>query len=302
MLRFVIEKAQPIERSTRFMIIHPTTSGQRGNGQNVLARFLIVCLGLVLVSVVIGCDSAGQAEDEVVVFAAASAQAAVQEVASKFQAEHGIAISLNFAASGSLAQQIMAGAGADVFISASERWVDEVSAEGLADVELTKPLMSNSLVIIAQQSTDWQLDSIEQLSELSFRYLLVGDPDFVPAGKYTKQFLQSSIVKETKSSLWDLVEGRICPTTDLRRILALVEADRSLLGAVYRTDTANSQTAKVIYQVPPSEVTVNYFLVRLKASQETPNRSDNTTTFVDYLYRESSLRIFDRFGFGVPAE
>ena len=284
------------------MIIHRTTYGQRRAGQNVVDRFVVVCLGLVLASGVSGCGPVGQPDDEVVVFAAASVQDAMQEVAKKFQAKHGIAVRLNFAASGALAQQIMAGGRADVFISANETWIDEILATGIADSELTKPLVTNSMVIVAHHSTQWQLDSIEQLSDLPFRHLLVGDPSFVPAGKYAKQFLQASIDSETDLSLWDSVEDRICPTSDLRRVLALVEADRSLIGMVYATDAANSRSATVIYQVPRSEVSVKYFAVRLKPSGETLDRSENTNLFMDYLFSESSSQIFAQFGFHAPAE
>ena len=284
------------------MIIHCTTSGQRGNVQKVLGRFLMACLGMALISSVLGCGAAEQSDREVVVFAAASVQDAMQEVANHFQAEHGIAVRLNFAASGSLAQQIMAGGRADVFISANETWIDKISVAGLADRQLTKPLVANSMVIVAHHSTPWQLDSIEQLYDLPFRHLLIGDPSFVPAGKYARQFLQASIDSETDLSLWDSVEDRICPTSDLRRVLALVEADRSLVGVVYATDAANSQSAKVIYQVPRSKISVDYFAVRLKASGETPVRNENTNLFMDYLFSESSSRIFDQFGFHAPAE
>lgn len=251
---------------------------------------------------VAGCRSPEQPNDEVVVFAAASVQGVIQEVANNFQAKHGITVRMNFAASGALAQQIIAGGRANVFISASEEWVNAVTATGLADSERTKPLMSNSMVIVAHDSIDWQLDSVEQLSDLPFRHLLIGDPAFVPAGKYAKQFLQSSIDPETKSSTWDLLHDRICPMADLRRVLALVEADRSLAGIVYATDAASSAAAKVIFQVPRSDISVNYFAVRLKSSERTPDRSESTSLFMDHLFNESSSGIFDQFGFRAPAE
>jgi molybdate transport system substrate-binding protein len=284
------------------MIIHRTTSGQRGTGHNIPTGILIACLGPLLTIGVFGCGLVKQPDDEVIVFAAASVQGAVQEVADNFQAEHGITVRLNFAASGVLAQQIMVGGRADVFISASEAWADEISAKGLANAESTTPLMSNSLVIVAHQSTDWQLDSIEQLSDLPFRNLLVGDPAFVPAGKYAQQFFQSSVNPATERSIWESLEDRICPTSDLRRVLALVEADRSLAGFVYATDAASSDAVKVIYQVPRSEVLAHYFLVRLKSSSQAANGERNADLFLDYLFRESSSKIFDRFGFGEPAE
>jgi ABC-type molybdate transport system substrate-binding protein len=85
-------------------------------------------------------------------------------------------------------------------------------------------------------------------------------------------------------------------------VLALVEADRSLAGFVYATDAASSDAVKVIYQVPRSEVLAHYFLVRLKSSSQAANGERNADLFLDYLFRESSSKIFDRFGFGEPTE
>ena len=158
------------------------------------------------------------------------------------------------------------------------------------------------MAIVAHPSTDWRLDSLEGLSDLPFRYLLMGDPDFVPAGKYAKQLLQSSIGSETGLPVWDSVEGRMGPTADLRRVLALVEADRSLIGMVYATDLAASPAVRVLYQVPPSAIEVNYYLVRLNSSQKTPGRTQNANRFLDYLFSEPSARIFKQFGFRVPAQ
>ena len=283
------------------MIIHRLTSGQRGNGQKNWFRCLLVYVCGLLMGSVAGCGSS-QPVDEVVVFAATSVQAAVQEVAEEFQVVHGIAVRLNFAASGALAQQIVAGGRADVFISASERWIDEIANQAWASEKPTRPLLSNSMVVVANASTNWELDSIEQLSDLPFRYLLVGDPSFVPAGKYAKQFLQSSIDPKTQLSLWDSVDERICPTSDLRRVLALVDSDVSLIGIVYATDVVGVPGVRVIHQVPPSKTLVDYFAVPLNSAPGKQGSSENASRFRDYLFSESCSRIFEKHGFRLPSE
>jgi len=82
------------------MIIHRLTSGQRGNGQEILNRFLMICTWLFLAVSVIGCSSEERSSDEVVVFAATSVQTALQEVVENFQTKHGINVRLNVGASG----------------------------------------------------------------------------------------------------------------------------------------------------------------------------------------------------------
>ena len=56
---------------------------------------------------------------EVVVFAAASLKTALDEVATNWQNETGHTVTLSYAGSGTLAKQIIAGAPADLFISAN---------------------------------------------------------------------------------------------------------------------------------------------------------------------------------------
>lgn len=279
------------------MIIHRFISAQRVTLKKIWNRILLTGVLAFLVGGLSGCGSDTRQKNEIVVFLAASLQEAMQEVADSFQAEHGIAVRLNFAGSGSLAQQIVAGGQADVFISASKNWIDKVSSLGLTAKGSVVPLLSNSIVIIAHESVDWELDSIEQLGALPFRYLVVGDPDFVPAGKYAKQFLQSIPVAKSESSLWDSLDDRICPTSDLRRVLALVESDRSLVGMVYATDVLKSERVRVIYHVPSDEVSVDYFMLNTSSKDEANDRTENAARFVDYVSSETISLIFSRYGF-----
>lgn len=284
------------------MIIDRLTSGQRGNGQKKRIWFLLVCAWGVLMGSMAGCGSKDQPVDEVIVFAATSVQTAMQEVADTFQAEYGITVRLNFAASGALAQQIIAGGGADVFVSASEKWIDEIATQGWASEKPLRPMLSNSMVVVANASTDWELDSIEQLNDLPFRYLLVGDPSFVPAGKYAKRFLQSAIGPAPQLSLWDAVDERICPTSDLRRVLALVDSDVSLIGIVYATDIVGVPGVRVIHSIPASKTLVDYYAVPLNSTAGKRGHRENASKFRDYLFSESSSVVFKRHGFRVSTE
>ncbi len=279
------------------MIIHRFTSAQLGTGQIALNRILMTCGTVFVAGALSGCSSDASRNDEVVIFAAASLQKPMQEVADGFQAEHGTAVRLNFASSGALAQQILAGAEADVFVSASKDWADEISSLGGVAKDSAVPLLSNSLVIVAHESTDWKLDSIKQLGALPFRYLVIGDPDFVPAGKYATQLLRSVRTPESETSLWDSLGERISPTSDLRRIIALVESDPSLIGMVYATDVLQSGRVRVICQVPRDRVSVGYFLVTMKSSSKAIKGRHDGNEFRQHVLSETAADIFRRYGF-----
>ena len=279
------------------MIIHRLTDGQRVTLKKSLNRQMIQAFVIVLICLVSGCRLDHAQRDQVIVFAAASLQPALQEVADRFQEEHGITVRLNFSASGALAEQILSGADADLFISANRLWIDEISDRGLAAKSVTSPLVSNSIVVVAHESTDWKLDSIERLNELPFRYLVIGDPAFVPAGNYAKQYLQSVSESESGSSLWNLLADRASPTADLRRVLALVESDRSLIGMTYATDVSNSSAVRVIYQMPEAEISVNYHVLEMGSDAGNADRAQNVARFLKCLSSESSATIFEKFGF-----
>jgi len=254
-----------------------------------------------------GCDqdrgqsSDGKEAEEVVVFAAASLQPSLQKIADQFQQEHGIGVQLNFAASGVLAQQIISGARADVFISADRGWIDNISSQGLVAPESVSPLVSNSMVIVGHRESEWEIDSVERLSEVPFRYLVVGDPAFVPAGKYAQRFLQSVAMPESEVSVWDSIGDRISPTSDLRRVLALVESDRSLIGFAYSTDILKSNGVRVLYTVPNADLLVDYFVVRVDSSEAEIERTENVNRFVEFLTGELGSKIFEADGFVLPA-
>ena len=70
------------------------------------------------------------AAEEVVVFAAASLKTALDPIAQSFQQATGDRVTISYAGSNALAQQILQGAPADIFISASTEWMDEVEKGG----------------------------------------------------------------------------------------------------------------------------------------------------------------------------
>src|SRR5436190_195591 len=85
---------------------------------------------------------------EITVFAAASLTDALKEIGAAYEKTTGDKVRFNFAASNTLAQQIQAGAPADVFFSADEAKMDLLDAAGIIAKDTRKDLLGNSLVII----------------------------------------------------------------------------------------------------------------------------------------------------------
>jgi len=104
-------------------------------------RLSLLCAAL------IGLAPAAHA-DEITVFAAASLKTALDEIAAEWQKNHDDTVVISYAGSSKLAQQIQEGAPADIFISASTDWMDEVEKSGDIDTATRTDLLGNTLVLV----------------------------------------------------------------------------------------------------------------------------------------------------------
>ena len=128
--------------------------------------------------------SAPAAAGDVTVFAAASLKNALDEVAEDFTRRTGDRVTISYAGSNALAKQIIEGAPADLFISASGDWMDEVEKAGL--VARRADLLGNSLVLIAHGDAEAVAISADTdlAGLLDGGKLAMGLVDSVPAGQY----------------------------------------------------------------------------------------------------------------------
>src|SRR5690349_23552500 len=151
-------------------------------------RWLAAALAVVILSFA---GSAALAES-ITVLAAASLTDALSEIGKAYQAKTGTLPSLSFAASSTLARQIEASGGADIFVSADSDWMDYLDNRGLIAHETRKNLLGNRLVLIAPAETHVTLavaPHFDLVGALHGGRLAIADPDSVPAGKYAKTAL-----------------------------------------------------------------------------------------------------------------
>lgn len=260
---------------------------------------IVAILALVVgVTACTGRREGGDRSPSLVVFVAASLTDAIQEVGEAYAATRPVEIDYNFASSGALAQQLLAAPRADVFLSASERWMDEVEAGDRLVPDTRRTLLSNSLVLIANASSRATAGSPELLCTPEFTYLAIGDPDSVPAGRYARDWLQAYTCPDGASA-WDRVSERISPTPDVRAALAQVEGSVDVVGVVYRTDYVSRQdSVRLLYEVPVEEgPEISYPVALIRGT-----RMDQVGgEFLEFLGGVEARRLFEKHGFTVVA-
>jgi molybdate transport system substrate-binding protein len=239
-------------------------------------------------------ERCAQPSTPLVVFAAASLRDVLSDVARSFKLACGGSLEFNFAGSNVLAQQIAAAPGADLFVAANRDWIDTLEKSGQLVPNTTGVITANSLVLIAHRASSMQLARIEDLAALPFRYLAVGDPNSVPAGKYAREYL-SSVRNASGQDVWFGVKARIAPAPDVRAALSMVESNVDVLGVVYRTDAMASARAKVLLEVPVKAAggSVRYYAALVKSSKQI----DRARKLLAFLSEEEAQATFTQHGF-----
>ncbi|HEX6383046.1 MAG TPA: molybdate ABC transporter substrate-binding protein, partial [Anaerolineae bacterium] len=124
------------------------------------------------------------AEEELLVFAAASLSDAFSEIAEAFEAQHpGVSVALNFAGSSQLAAQLSEGAEADVFASANAAQMQVVVDAGRITAGKPVNFLSNRITIVVPADNPADVESLEDLSQPGI--LLVLAVEGVPVRQYT---------------------------------------------------------------------------------------------------------------------
>nr|AYM52359.1 molybdenum ABC transporter periplasmic molybdate-binding protein [Hyalangium minutum] len=226
-----------------------------------------------------------QAAEKVLVFAAASTTDAVQELGKAFTKEQGHTVEFAFGGSNDLARQAVAGAPADVFLSADLAKMDQVEKAGLLQAGTRVELLSNRLVVVVPVGSKLKVASGAELKGV--KRLALADPAAVPAGLYAKAWLE-------KAGVWKEVEPRVVPTLDVRAALAAVEAGRVDAAVVYATDAALSKRVRVAFTVPEADgPRVVYPVAALSKGKA----SEAGRAFVRFLQGETARSVFERYGF-----
>ncbi|MGH6921288.1 MAG: molybdate ABC transporter substrate-binding protein [Geminicoccaceae bacterium] len=228
---------------------------------------------------------------DLLVFAAASLQDALDAVIAEYQAQGGGEVVASYAASSALARQIEQGAPADIFISASPEWMDYVEERGLIREGSRTDLLGNGLVLVAPLDSGITVEiapGFDLLSALDGGLLAMGDPDHVPAGIYGRAALESL-------GAWDAVAPHVARADNVRAALTLVSRGEAPLGVVYSSDAVADESVKVVGDFPQDSFPEIVYPVAIVADSE----HAEAAALVDILHSEAAAAIFERFGFAM---
>lgn len=231
--------------------------------------------------------------ESITVAAAISLKDALTKASEQYKVETGDSVELNWGSSGQLATQILNGAPVDLFISAAEKQIKDLSKAGVL-VEATRSIVAtNSLVVIVPSESKASPDSVKALADRRVTRIAIGEPESVPAGRYAEQAFDHA-------GIADAVRDKLILGTNVRQVRDYVERGEVSAGLVYATDAKLAgDKIRVTCTVDAGEhepIVYPAVVVKTSAKQEAAAR------FLKYLLSKKGQACLREFGFAPPPE
>lgn len=240
---------------------------------------------LALVPLLGACSSAaGQPGGSLTVFAAASLSDTFPVLARQFEAAHpGVRVTVSFGASSALAQQILDGAPADVFASASDRNMSQVVAAG--DAASARDFAANRAEIAVSPDSAGRVKELADLAAPGVKVALC-QPE-VPCGALAQTVLDNA----------HLAVSPVTRGLDVKAVLSTVGSGEVDAGIVYVTDVKAAGGTVVGVAIPASlNARTTYPLATVPAGRH----AELAQAFEDYVLSPPGQRVLAEAGFAAP--
>ena len=259
----------------------------RGKMKRLAVIFLVLCPLFLPMR-----HDAHASSKEIVVSAAISLKDAFTEIGRTYEKENkGAAVVFNFGASGNLAGQIEGGAPADVFASASEKYMDDLDRKGLLLEGSQSDFAANGIVLIVPRGSKSKSISFAGLKSKRVRQIAVGNPRSVPAGRYAVEVL-------AYYKLLPSIKDRIVYGENVRQVLDYVARGEVDAGVVYSTDASiRAREVRITSSAPEkSHKPVVYPMAVIKGTE---NKS-GARAFISFVLSPEGQKILREYGFRKP--
>ncbi len=247
-----------------------------------------VCL--LIAAALVGVTATAAQAGEIYVSGAASLTNAFDKIKTAFEAKNpGIKVLTNYAASNPLLKQMQEGAPVDVFATADQATMDKAEKAGLIDPATRKNFALNDLVMIIPSDGNKAIKDLKALENKKVTRIAIGNPDSVPAGRYTREAL-------TTAGLWEKLQSKYINSASVRQALDYVSRGEVDCGFVYRTDALKAgEKVKIMLNVP-GHTPVSYPV----AVAKTGKNAAEGAKFLAFLVSDEGMKILADFGFSRP--
>ena len=280
-----------------------------------MKRWISLLLSLTLALALTACGStsaptSGSSSEEggetveLVVFAAASMQETLEEIAEDYkEVAPNVTLIYSFESSGTLLDNIEAGADCDLFISAAPTQMNALDGT-MADDAGKNPdgqdlllagtrvdLLENKVALAVSEGNPKGIESFDQLAQLLKSgdvFLAMGNSD-VPVGQYTQKiFAYYGLDEDSLNAAGVLTYG-----TNVKEVTSQVSEEAVDCGVIYATDAFSAGLTVVDTATAEMCGQVIYPAAVLKNSQH----PEEAKAFLAYLQGDEAGAVFESVGF-----
>ena len=238
---------------------------------------------------------------EVVVFAAASLEATLTEIADLYkEVAPEVTLTFSFESSGTLRTQIIEGAVCDLFISAGQSQMNDLEAgqnENGADYAYSDTridFVENKVVLAVPDDNPKDIQTFSDLATDKLSLLCIGNDD-VPVGSYSLEILDTLGIDIAQLES----DGKVTYATNVTEVANQVKEGAVDCGIIYATD-AYTYELTVVDQATSDMCSQVIYPAAVMKSSSGEAAEAAAQAFLDYLHTdESAIAILENVGFTV---
>ena len=246
--------------------------------------------------------TAPQAEPvEVVVFAAASLEATLTEIADLYkEVAPEVTLTFSFESSGTLRTQIIEGAVCDLFISAGQSQMNDLEAgqnETGADfvyADTRIDFVENKVVLAVPDDNPAGIETFSDLATDKLSLLCIGNDD-VPVGSYSLEILDTLGIDIAQLES----DGKVTYASNVTEVANQVKEGAVDCGIIYATD-AYTYELTVVDQATADMCSQVIYPAAVMKSSSGEAAEAAAQAFLDYLHTdENAIAVLEGVGFTV---
>lgn len=234
-----------------------------------------------------------KSQEALLVFAASSLAPVLDSLSENYKNSTGIEVSFTYGSSATLARQISAGAPANIFITADERWLNWLKSETKQEFS-QMPLVENQLILatgtnmeIPRLTAAPTADILQTIFQnLDNKTIALADPDTVPLGHYTKESL-------AHLGLTNIFAPHVIHSNSAQANLRFLTSGAVSMAVIYQSDIKNNHELKQVFALPAA----SHSPIIYQASVLLNNLGEQGAEFLNYLKSAQANAIFIEYGF-----
>jgi molybdate transport system substrate-binding protein len=192
-------------------------------------------------------------------------------------------------ASDELAEQLLGGASADLFLTADAGQLERLAARGVVEPGTARALAENALAAIGPEGREAAVrKAADLLGPAAAARVALAVPSS-PLGGYTRAYLEGR-------GLYAALQSRAVWAENSRGVVTAVQAGQADAGLVYSSAAATARGCRVLFRVRRLPVAIRYAGAVVRRG----GRPEQARGLLEFLTSAAAARRFRRCGFLPP--